>query len=93
MKIQDIDDLITKLNNEYYELNDEYFTPYFLSSSAGIRRIFFLGEQIWTSEDDEREYINEEQDIKEELEVYLRREAKRIVCDLHKVVTGGKSEI
>lgn len=91
MKIQDIDDLIKKLNNEYEEhlLGFNPIIPYSLTSSGDVYSILFLSEVIWNDVDDMREYIDEEQDIKEELEVYLRREAKRIVCDLHKVVTGG----
>ena len=81
-------ELIEELNSEIFEkLGEKTFGNYpfgFFLATDGIEEyIEFLGHQIWSSQDDERNYINEntpEEDY-EPLEDYLRREASKI-CEM-----------
>jgi hypothetical protein len=82
---QKIMDIIHELNCELYEQtnNDYIYLEYMTNSFAEV--INFLGCQIWNSEDDCRNYIDEEKDIKEDLETYLRREINNWVSNINKI--------
>ena len=74
---------VEKLNEKVYD----YFEGFGLSfplldlQTDGFSIIInFMGQhQLWFSDEDEREYTNEEENEYESLEQYLRREAQKII--------------
>ncbi len=74
---------VEKLNQEVYEYFERYGLsfPLFELKTDGFSIIInFMGQhRLWSSDEDEREYINEEADEYEPLEQYLRREAQEII--------------
>jgi hypothetical protein len=85
MKFEEIIKAIERINDKLWEqTNDEciyleYSTNYYYDF------VKFLDMVIWSSDNDMRKYIDEENDIQEDLEVYLRREVNKIVDSLRKV--------
>jgi hypothetical protein len=85
MESKEIIEAIADLNCEIYDQieNDYIYLEYSTNSFSDI--IDFLGIQIWNSENDERRYIDEENDVKEDLEIYLRKEINKIIDELQKI--------
>ena len=86
-----LSDLICKLNQSIYEMgsesvqkwiDDEGIALFEYHSSGWADAIDFLGEQIWSSEDDQRKYLGEELDEYESMEPFLRRKANEILAIL-----------
>lgn len=73
MDINYIIDIINKLNCEIYEETQDESIYLDYSTNGFADLIDFCGIQIWSSEDDPRDYINENSEIKENLEDYLRK--------------------
>lgn len=74
---------IEDINQEIHdseEYPDQYteFTLLEYRTNGYASIILFFGEQIWSSEDDNREY-DEETDVYEPLENYLRREINKFI--------------
>lgn len=74
---------VEKLNGEVYDYFESFGLtfPLFELRTDGFSIIIkFMGQhQLWDSDEDEREYTNEEDDEYEPLEGYLRREAQEII--------------
>lgn len=84
--IADICELIDKLNNEYIkQTGDEYTlpTPFVLSSDGCEVEINFMGQPVWDSINDERQYIDELDDY-ESLEMFIRNMANKIIAVITK---------
>ena len=87
MKIQNIENVIMKLNDEYSELSDEKYNLYRLGcKGGGIWFITFLGNHVWANGDSRLLGIH--QDEEKALEIYLRSEAKGHIPKLFKIVNG-----
>ena len=76
-------DVITDLNDEMYERGGlEYIAPFEMRSIGyGGCIVKFMGVQIWYSDDDTREWIDE--DIREPFKKCFIREANKILKDLN----------
>ena len=76
--------LIQEINQEINE-SEQYpdqcseFTLLEYRTNGNGEIILFFGEQIWSSEDDEREYVNEDEDEHEPIENFLRRKINEVV--------------
>ena len=69
-------DIVDDLNIEFYERTKiEWVYPFELRSVGSMHTIEFMGQNIWDSENDERLYTDEENDIKEHIETYIIRQA------------------
>lgn len=75
--------IVEKLNQEIYEYFESFgliFSLFELTTEGSSIIINFMGQhRLWFSDEDEREYANEEEDEYEPLEQYLRREAQKII--------------
>lgn len=75
--------VVEKLNQEVYEYFERYGLsfPLFELTTDGFSIIInFMGQhRLWFSDEDEREYIDEEANEYESLEQYLRRESQEII--------------
>ena len=75
--------LVQELNQEIHEseqYTDQYseFTLLEYRTNGYVELILFFGEQIWSSDDDDREYY-EEIDEYESLDTYLRRKVNEVI--------------
>ena len=77
---------VQSLNDEVFEkTGDEELTPFdavFLGYTCGVK---FLGEYIWTDDNDERSVLDEKKDLREPLHDFLRRTALEKVKKLASV--------
>jgi uncharacterized Tic20 family protein len=75
--------IINVINQDLYEQteDDELYLEYSTNAFADV--VEFLGLVIWNSEDDMRPYIDE--DEKEDLNIYLRKEINRTIQKLEKI--------
>ena len=82
VELQEFIELIYELNQEIYEqTGDEgiMLEPLNFMTDGNSAVITFMGSyRVWSSEDNEREFIEEQNDW-EPLEDYLRREMKAIL--------------
>lgn len=72
-EFEEIMDAVNTLEQEIFEQTEgmEYFN--IVATSNGFcTRVSFIGIELWNSEDDQREYI-EDKDEYEPMETYLRR--------------------
>ena len=87
MKPNEIVDLVEQLNYELYDscknLVENYGLCFEFKTCGYVHCIEFLGMVVWNSEDDPRDYT--ENDEYEDLEVYLRRISQVILEKLCKV--------
>ncbi|KKL81332.1 hypothetical protein LCGC14_1995800 [marine sediment metagenome] len=75
---------VEDINQEIYEFFEEKYGETFpileLQTDGFASVITFMGNyQLWTSEDDEREYIDEDKDEYEPFEPYLRRKTQEMI--------------
>ncbi len=84
---QNIVDIIGNLNQELYEQLEGWVDITYITYSTDgyIDIIKFFDYTIWNSDDDCRDYINEETGEKENLEIYLRREINRFIDNLKEI--------
>jgi len=80
---------VLNINQEIYELDDDDYVEFDLltySTDGYGERINFLGNQIWSSEGEgDRIYIDEDADLYEPLEEYLRRTINSFVEKVSKI--------
>jgi hypothetical protein len=75
---------VEELNDLCSETGLDYYAPFqFRSVGWQGSWIEFMGEVLWTEENDERQYT-EHNDTYEPLKTFLIREAKKITKDLKK---------
>lgn len=63
MKEQEVIDIIDKLNTEIYELTENEYIYFNYITNGLVAIIEFLDYPIWNSEIDERNYLNDNNDI------------------------------
>ena len=81
---------VDNINDDIFEQTEELEEAIYLTVgyfTYGMFIIKFMGDVIWSSDDDDREYFDEEKDILEPLEGYLRR---RI---MEKIITASDIRI
>lgn len=88
MKPNEIVNMVADLNEKvigivHYKLYDKGIEPFNYITNGYCHSIDFFNIQLWNSENDEREYINEGTDLEdyEPLEDFIIREANKI-CTL-----------
>ena len=80
----EIELIVEQLNTEIYtQIEHDEVMVTVTSTGFGIM-INFLNIELWNSEDDGRSYLDEENDIMEDLEMYLR---SRIVEEINVIST------
>jgi hypothetical protein len=72
-----IDEIVDELNIGIYEQIEDGEITINLISNGNHLVIEFLNCHIWNSEDDSREYIDEENDIKEDFHNFLKKEINK----------------
>ena len=81
-------ELVEELNDTAYEsgkLLNLGFYPYELMSNGEIACIKFLGIIIWDSDNDDRDCVNEDKEIYEDLKTHILKISKKIMSELDKV--------
>ena len=90
MNIQEVNDVITELNNEIITVacldtdSYDYLDLFTLESKGSEYIVKFLGTRIWYSEDAPQEYLSQYHNC-ETLEDYLRREAHGLLVTLSEI--------
>jgi NDP-sugar pyrophosphorylase family protein len=81
MNMNDIEVLkiVRELNSEIYKYTQQEEMLMEFITDGAISGVKFFGKYIWDEINDERKYINVEEDIQESLNEYLRREARKII--------------
>lgn len=81
----DIIQIVNNVRNELYEslADDDNIYPLTIIIDSEIS-IEFCGIEIWNSDNDEREYVDEENDIREHLENYLKKQINFHIIKLYK---------
>jgi len=77
--IQNMADLVEDINFKMYEIfgEDSYLYELSIETNSTSSIIKYLGFVIWSSEDDEREYL-EDKDEYEDLEIFLHKQIKMV---------------
>jgi hypothetical protein len=75
------DDFISKEQLKRMEWVSHHYLLEFLST-GDLSCIEFLGQQIWSSENDEREYNDDKDDYAESIEKFVYSKMLRIIHDL-----------
>jgi hypothetical protein len=78
--------LVSDLNNELYEKNGETERKFYYSSDGYIDCIWFGTELLWDSDNDDREYIEENNDY-EPLKPFIKRAFNNYVNKLNSLKT------
>lgn len=82
-EIKDLFLIVNKINNEWYDLtNDDTHIPLAIMSDGYNCVVSLFDFLIWSSEDDERIYLKNE--IKEDLENFIRKKIIRFVSLIKK---------
>lgn len=77
-------ELVRKLNNEASERGGfEHYLPYTLKDQGWMCYIEFMGEILWDSDNDDRDYIDENED-QESLESHILKLTLRMMNDLNR---------
>ena len=85
MNILEVEKVVGELNDKMRDQTDYDHTYLELCSNSYCIIIEFLGMQIWTSDWDSREYVDEDNDIYESLDTYLRREINNEIEKLNRI--------
>ena len=75
--------IIEKLNTEMYssgQFDDLEFIEY--RSNGYVEIIQFLGQQLWSSDNNQRFYLDAKNDVREDMESFLRREVNILIKGL-----------
>ena len=85
MKPDEITAIVTELNQELFEKIDRDTTLFVYSSTGYVDFVEFAGVVLWRSDEDERDYLDEEEvEDLEPLQPFLRRMAGSRVRELSK---------
>ena len=80
--VVEIEEVVCSINTTLFECVGDVYTPRVTYTGDGYETIVYFGDtQVWRSEDDEREDINEDGD-KEPLEGFLRKEISKLLRTL-----------
>ncbi len=78
----DVIDAVQELNSRIYEKLDEPYYAFEARFDGDYTYVYFLGNCIWNSDEDMRDVIDEEEDIREPLIDFLGREAAHEITKL-----------
>ena len=74
MKIEEVSKIVATINQDIYE-SSGIEEPLVIVESDGVEILVRFNDKcIWNTIDDIREYVDEDEDVKESLEIFLRRE-------------------
>ena len=82
--VDDLNAIILHQNEENIE-QVEWISFFVLEYSYNISQILFMDCLIWSSHEDEREILDEENDIREPLKNFVVRESEKILEFIKKV--------
>jgi len=91
IEIQELLQAVENINTHLYkQLGDDtaYILWVTLEPTAGYQCIEWMGDTIWHSEDDSREYIDDYDEFKgdyEELEPYLRKQIMTVISKFQQI--------
>lgn len=72
IKFKEVEAVVNEVNDIIFEQNEDGNIPYcVLHYYSGDFYIYFLNEQIWNSEDDERKYDDIKDDFSESIREYV----------------------
>jgi len=72
--IKEIEQAVQSIEEDIFEQTDAYYFNLSVKSNGFCQKVDFLGIELWSSEDDMREYIDEDEERYEPIEKFLRRE-------------------
>ena len=86
--IQEALKLVESLNNETFldGVSLEWIEPFNFESNGYQCKISFLGIILWDDDNDDREWLEDNDDKKEPLRNFIIREAKKVLADMNKRV-------
>jgi hypothetical protein len=70
--VKELVDLVAELNSEILEKTGKEYIHIVYKTDGFIDEISLEGLELWNSETDDRPYIDEEKDIKEDIETHIR---------------------
>jgi len=83
MDINDILEIIGRINQDIYEIvGDEAEDGMFdlhVEANNWFTTVLILGWQIWSSEDDDRPFVDEHEEEQQDIEEYLRKKIVKIM--------------
>lgn len=91
IEIQELLQAVENINTDLYkQLGDDtaYILWVTLEPAAGYQCIEWMGDTIWHSEDDNREYIEDYDEFKgdyEPIEPFLRKKVMEVVNEMKKI--------
>ena len=88
MKDDKIIEIITGLNNKFYEATGEELPPFTFYTDGFSQVVLWYEEVLWNSEDDDREYDYDRDEFSESLEDYLVRTVCERAKDILRVFEG-----
>jgi hypothetical protein len=74
----EIEKVLTSINDDIYNIYDDGEILLSLKTNGYCEILEFLGVVIWCSDNDER-YFNEKINEYEDLELYIRKEMKKVI--------------
>jgi len=95
MNLNELDNIIGDINNDFYEKSGiEDYTLLSISSSGYYGcNIICLGDSIWSTDNDDRRYIDEENEILEPMKDFLMRTIEEKIRNINKGVFGHSKYI
>jgi hypothetical protein len=86
--IQEALKLVESLNNETFldGVSLECIEPFNFESNGYQCKISFLGIALWDDDNDDREWLEDNDDEKEPLRNFIIRETKKVLADINKRV-------
>jgi len=79
MNDNDVIQTVRELNSEIYEYTKQEEMLMEFTTDGTTSGVKFFGTYIWDDNDDQRRFLNEEENIQEPLDEYLRREGRKII--------------
>jgi len=83
--IRILETIIYEIQQDIFNSSDIEYFNITMSTNAFNTLVDFCGIEIWNSEDDCREYVNEVEDIRESMNDYLRKQINREIAKLNTV--------
>ncbi len=90
MDIKEVDNIVSQLNEEIYDMTEfDYWFPVSLLTNGDIIIVNYFDMCIWDSENDEREYIENDVDDYGPLMPYLKKQIMEINKTIRKIKWKG----
>ena len=86
MDIKQYLNIVDDLNEHMYERLGDNTSHYFdLSYNGYMVLITFNNIRLWDSDNDERKYVDDSSEEKEDLLGYIKQEFNKLACDINKI--------